>query len=148
MVDEAMTLGGWAWVPALLAMALAGAATVAWMRSARALARVERGLQARLEPVARDLAAVCSAQRCLGDRLVVLEHEARLLMDGQAQLQLRTPALESYRHAITLTARGASEGELVSSCGLAPGEAALMRRIHQAMEAERTAPRAVLDDVA
>jgi hypothetical protein len=87
-------------------------------------------LEARLAAMERDRRASCGAQARAGDRLLALEQQVRMLVHGQTQLEMKTPATESYRHAISLVERGASTDELVSSCGLARGEAELVHLLH------------------
>lgn len=108
------------------------AAGVLALRRERA-ARV--ALEARVASLEGDHRVLCAAQARVGDRLLEVEQQVRGLLQGQTQLEMKAPATESYRHAISLVERGASTDELVSSCGLARGEAELVHLIHAASAA-------------
>ncbi len=92
--------------------------------------RARAALESRLVSLERDHRAACGAEAAVGDRLLAVEQQVRTLVRGQTQLEMKAPATESYRHAITLVERGASTEELVSRCGLARGEAELVHLIH------------------
>ena len=112
----------------IASIAVGSAGTCAWL--ARALKRLRTEVEDRVAPLDRDLQALCASQRKVGDRLLEIEGETRLLLDGQVQLQMKAPSGGHYRQAIALVECGADPEQLVSRCGLAPGEADLVHRIH------------------
>lgn len=127
-------------MPSMIAIALGASAVavLAAMLAAFALAHERRAratLARRIESLERDHRAACGAEAEVGDRLLEVEQQVRALVHGQTQLEMKAPASESYRHAITLVERGASTEDLVSRCGLARGEAELVHLIHAAAAA-------------
>ena len=90
--------------------------------------RRRTGLLARMSALESELWALCSCQRVAGDRLVDLQDEARQLMEGQTRLEMQS-AGGNFLQARTLLDRGAKSEDLVTHCGLAPGEAELMCRV-------------------
>ena len=70
---------------------------------------------------------MCASARHVGDRLLILEREVRRLGEALNLLEMKRAPVGHYRHAIALAARGASAEELITSCGLARGEAEALR---------------------
>ncbi len=64
-------------------------------------------------------------------RLLELEEGVRRLRQHQEAVDLREPGEQLYQQAIRMTRRGADVGELIANCGLSPGEAELVHRVHR-----------------
>lgn len=92
-------------------------------------ARVER--KARFHAMWRALRGVDARLTRLDTRLIELEEGVRRLKQHQEAVDLREPGEQLYQQAIRLTRRGADIGELITSCGLSPGEAELVHRVHR-----------------
>lgn len=60
-----------------------------------------------------------------------LERQMQHLSGRQNQLELRDPITQTYEPAIRLVRKGADVEELVSTCGLARGEAELIMMLHR-----------------
>jgi hypothetical protein len=112
---------------AVLALALLGGAVLHVRRLRRQLGRQEAVLLA----LERDLQAVCTGARGMGEVVSRLEDRLRRLTERQDELTLREPGHEVYHQAIRLTHRGASVEELVATCGLPRGEAELIHILHR-----------------
>ncbi len=108
-------------------LALAGLA--GWLLVGRRRLRAEE-LERRLAALERDLRALCATQARVGDRLRDAEAEIRRLGEVQGRLEMKAPGNGAYRQAETLAAHGASVEELVATCGIGRGEAALLRLVH------------------
>lgn len=63
--------------------------------------------------------------------LAHLEQQVRHLSGRQNQLELRDPVRQTYEPAIRMVRKGADVDELVSTCGLARGEAELIMMLHR-----------------
>lgn len=100
--------------------------------------RAEKAWHGFVAPLEKDLQLLCASASKAGDRLLDLENRARMLMEQQEQAELRTPTAKHFKQAIALVQRGATTEELVSTCGLAPGEARLVHALHGK---ERSLPR-------
>lgn len=73
--------------------------------------------------------------QALKGRQLELERKLDELRGRHDRLELRGPEGHPYAQAIALVKRGADTRELVSSFGLSPGEAELLRRMHALQEA-------------
>lgn len=67
----------------------------------------------------------------LTDRIAQLERQVQHLSRRQNQLELRDPVTQTYEPAIRMVRKGADVEELVSTCGLARGEAELIMMLHR-----------------
>ena len=92
--------------------------------------RVEAHWRTQHAAMEAELRVMCASARHVGDRLLILEREVRRLGEALNLLEMKRAPVGHYRHAIALAARGASAEELITSCGLARGEAELMHRLH------------------
>lgn len=117
----------------LVSMLAAGTAFYLWW-DRRRLSLEKRVLTARLERLERDFGALCVASVKVGERVLGHGRDIRKVMQWQSQTELRVPATDTLRHAVSLAERGASAEDLVSTCGLAPGEAELVQRFRQQAE--------------
>ncbi|HEV2286319.1 MAG TPA: DUF2802 domain-containing protein [Steroidobacteraceae bacterium] len=108
--------------------ALAALSFDAWRRAARRqsqhLVAHSQSLLEQLTALDARMSATATAVRRLDERI------ERQRAPGTAPLAGATPP--GYQIAIRLARSGASCEELVTSCGLSPGEADLVRRVHGA----------------
>lgn len=77
----------------------------------------------------------------MGDELAGVEQKLRRITERQDNLDLREPDVATYRHAIEMAQQGADVTRLMKSCGLARGEAELVRLMHQQQAAGQVADR-------
>jgi hypothetical protein len=112
----------------VLAFALAAIAYAGWRRAtrqqSRALATHSHTLAQQLSALDARVVATAAAIRRLDERL---EHQSA------PSAQMHGSPAPGYQIAIRLARGGASREELISSCGLSPGEADLVRRLHGAV---------------
>ncbi|MDO9372443.1 MAG: DUF2802 domain-containing protein [Gammaproteobacteria bacterium] len=80
--------------------------------------------QAECEALRANMAALTT---CLAH----LEQQVQHLSGRQNQLELRDPVRQTYEPAIRMVRKGADVEELVSTCGLARGEAELIMMLHR-----------------
>ena len=113
---------------AILAAVL-GLLVVELLRISR-FSRRERQWQDTVQCLQKDVTALCAGAVNVGKHLTEMEQRVRRLHERQDQVELRDPSQQSYGHAIRLAQRGADADELISSCGLARGEAELLLRLH------------------
>jgi len=110
--------------------ALAALSFDAWRRAARRqsqhLLTHSQSLLEQLTALDARLSATATAVRRLDERI------ERQRAPGAAPLAAAAPP--GYQIAIRLARSGASCEELVTSCGISPGEADLVRRIHGAAQ--------------
>ena len=92
-------------------------------------ARAERKVQA--HALWRALRGVDVRLTRLDTRLLELEEGVRRLKQHQEAVDLREPGEQLYQQAIRMARRGADVGELIANCGLSPGEAELVHRVHR-----------------
>ncbi len=115
-------------IVSLLALLLAALGQLQLRQARRQLrqgaeqARVIRALR-------EDVGALCAGASGVGERMTRLEQRVRRQDERQDQLELRGGE-RSYDEAIRLVEHGADAEQLVKSCGLAPGEADLLVRLH------------------
>lgn len=126
------------WIPS---MAIAGILLlvlgqfIVWRRLGRDNRRLRGQLQQaeqRLQQLANELGALCSASAGAGEHVIKLEQQMRRVIERQNLLELRASADRPYTQASQLAHEGADVAELVNSCGLTRGEAELMVMLHGA----------------
>lgn len=79
-----------------------------------------------LHALQADVSAVCAGAVNLGEHLVHLEQRAHALVHRQDQLEMKSPASQSYRQASKMMNKGAQLEEVIADCGIARGEAELV----------------------
>src|SRR3990172_8101847 len=79
----------------------------------------------------KELAAQAEAVATLNNRFVEMQQHMHLVSERQDQLELREVISRTYEPAIKLAHKGADIEELVSSCGLARGEAELIMMMYK-----------------
>lgn len=91
------------------------------------------GRYADVSPPARhdNVATVDPRTQVIGERLLEVEQQLRLVAERQDQIDLRQPARQPYRLAINLARQGAEVDKLVATCGISRGEAELVARLHR-----------------
>lgn len=77
-----------------------------------------------------DMTALCAAAVAVDQHISELDQGMRRVMERQDQLDLKQPATQIYSQAIRLAQKGANANDLVSTCGLAQGEAELLQRLY------------------
>lgn len=79
----------------------------------------------------QELAAVKGEMNSIWPRLTHNEDRLTHLSERQDHLDLRDPITQTYEPAIKLAHKGANVEELMSTCGLARGEAELIAMLHR-----------------
>lgn len=110
---------------ATFATLLTGLVIVSRQRRASAEHRVQ------LRTVWRAVRGVGVRLTRLDARLLELEESVRRLNQHQEAVDLREPGEQLYQQAIRMARHGAEVGELITGCGLSPGEAELVHRVHR-----------------
>lgn len=121
----------WWMVLEIAALTLSVSSLVMVILFTRYIKQLEKDWTAAMQPLERDLRALCTTASRAGDRLLKVEQETRKLMERQDQVEMRAPTTGHFQHAIALVQRGASTEDLVANCGLARGEAELLHLLHR-----------------
>jgi hypothetical protein len=125
LVDGAIILG-------LLAVLWQVRALVALRREMRdtqtACARMVAAMQ-------RDVGALLDGSRGVSDTIHAHHRHIRQLLARQDKLELYDSGEARYREAVALLGKGASEQELVQTCGLSRGEAQLVVHLNHLRKA-------------
>ena len=79
----------------------------------------------------QELAALKSEMSAVWPRLTQSEDRLTHLSERLDHLDLRDPITQTYEPAIKLAHKGADAEELMSTCGLARGEAELISMLHR-----------------
>ncbi|MDY6830150.1 MAG: DUF2802 domain-containing protein [Pseudomonadota bacterium] len=121
ILDWRLVLAGTGWLTAAL---IAGAT---WVR----VRRVEHRLRCQIDTLTAALATNEAGTHGVGKALGRLEQRLGLTNARQLELEQRDLGQYSYRQAAKLANMGASDEELVESCGLSAVEARLVRLLNQ-----------------
>jgi sulfate adenylyltransferase subunit 1 (EFTu-like GTPase family) len=78
-----------------------------------------------------DLAALNAGSIGLGERLLKIERNQKLLMQRLEQLELHANGNASYSQAINLVKQGINKQDLMATCELSEGEAGLLLMMHK-----------------
>lgn len=84
-----------------------------------------------LQHLKQELSTVCASAMDMGKRVNLHDDKISSLVSRQNQIDLREPVIRSYRQAKSLLDKGAGVDELISHCGVTPGEAELITVLHQ-----------------
>lgn len=95
------------------------------------LARARAERKAHFQAVWRTLRGVGVRLTRLDIRLLEIEEGVRRLKQHQEAVDMREPGEQLYQQAIRMARGGADIGELIANCGLSPGEAELVHRVHR-----------------
>ncbi len=79
-----------------------------------------------------ELNALLSCSRGISERLHAYQHQFRNIIERQDKLEVGEPGSTSYKQAIALFNRGATEDEMVSACDLSRGEINLIAHLQKA----------------
>ena len=121
ILDWRLVLAGSGWVTAAMI------AAAAWVR----VRRVELRLTHQIDTLTVALATNEAGTQGVGKALGRLEQRLGLTDARQLELEQRDLGQYSYRQAAKLATMGASDEELVDSCGLSAVEARLVRLLNQ-----------------
>jgi len=78
-----------------------------------------------------DLAALSAGSIGLGERLLKIERNQKLLAQRLEQLELHASGNGSYSQAINLVKQGINKEDLMATCELSEGEAGLLMMMHK-----------------
>lgn len=78
-----------------------------------------------------DIAALNAGSIGLGERLLKIERNQKLLIQRLEQLELHANGGGSYSQAINLVKQGINKQDLMSTCELSEGEAGLLLMMHK-----------------
>ena len=78
-----------------------------------------------------DLAALNAGSIGLGERLLKIERNQKLLAQRVEQLELHANGNASYSQAISLVKQGINKQDLMATCELSEGEAGLLLMMHK-----------------
>lgn len=121
----------WSVIAIIAVLAIGSMTAYGHVLTHRKMRRMEDEWHVRHAAMEAELRAMCASAREAGDRLLTLEQESRRLGEALNRVEMKRAPIGHYRHAIALASRGASAEELITSCGLARGEAELMQRVHR-----------------
>lgn len=122
------------WFAAMVAAMMVTALCASWVsvKAIQGQRRIEATMREHFALLDRDFGALCTSTSRAGDQIVSIEQRSRDLAARQECLDTTGPMSLHYRQAQALLARGASPDDLVSSCGMARGEAELVAFLHDA----------------
>lgn len=80
--------------------------------------------------ISSDLAALNAGSIGLGERLLRIERNQKILADRLQQLELHDRNNATYNQAINLIKQGINKKDLISSCELSEAEAGLLMMMH------------------
>ncbi len=95
--------------------------------------------QQKLSELHNELNALLSCSRGISNKLHHYQHQFHTITERQDQLEVGDVESSSYKQAIALYKRGASEEELLTTCDLSMGELNLISHLQQAKSRKRTA---------
>jgi len=78
-----------------------------------------------------DVAALSAGSIGLGERLLKIERNQKLLAQRLEQLELHASGNGSYSQAINLVKQGINKEDLMATCELSEGEAGLLLMMHK-----------------
>ena len=85
-----------------------------------------------------DLAALNAGSIGLGERLLKIERNQKLLMQRLEQIELHANGNASYNQAINLVKQGINKQDLMATCELSEGEAGLLLMMHKKKKQRKT----------
>ncbi len=120
-----------------IVVALLGSAVVWLLLSQQRLSREVDRAQHSLSSLQTELQALYAGAAGVGTHLARVESQLKSLSDRQDQIDVRDPAVQTYKQAISMIQQGAGIDEIISHCGLLREEAELLQRLHgdQAVDA-------------
>jgi Flp pilus assembly protein TadB len=111
----------------VLAFALAALTFAGWRRATR---RQSEELFTRSQAIVQQLSALDARMDATASAIRRLDE--RIERQAPAGAQIQAGAAPGYQIAIRLARSGASREELITGCGLSPGDADLVHRLHGA----------------
>jgi len=81
--------------------------------------------------MSNDLAALNAGSIGLGERLLKIERNQKLMAQRLEQLELHANGSNSYSQAINLVKQGINKQDLMATCELSEGEAGLLMMMHK-----------------
>ncbi|MDH5424939.1 MAG: DUF2802 domain-containing protein [Gammaproteobacteria bacterium] len=88
--------------------------------------------------VASDLVALNAGSIGLGERLLKIERQQKLLIQRLEQLELHANGNASYTQAINLVKQGINKEDLMATCELSEGEAGLLLMMHKKKKQQKS----------
>lgn len=88
--------------------------------------------------VSNDLAALNAGSIGLGERLLRIERNQKLLAQRLEQIELHDRTSASYNQAITLIKQGINKQDLMETCDLSEAEAGLLMMMHHHKKTARS----------
>jgi len=88
--------------------------------------------------IANDLAALNAGSIGLGERLLRIERNQKLLIQRLEQLELHANGGASYSQAINLVKQGIDKQDLMATCELSEGEAGLLMMMHKKKKQQKS----------
>jgi len=90
-----------------------------------------QGCEKRLKMLKSDMQALLLCSRGVGNKLNYQQKEFKNLIERQDRLELSEQGDPSYRQAMALLDRGASEDEMIDTCNLTQAEVELITQLRQ-----------------
>ncbi|MDH5518798.1 MAG: DUF2802 domain-containing protein [Gammaproteobacteria bacterium] len=87
--------------------------------------------------MSNDLAALNAGSIGLGERLLKIERNQKLLAQRLEQLELHANGSASYSQAINLVKQGINKQDLMATCELSESEAGLLMMMHKKKSSSR-----------
>lgn len=85
-----------------------------------------------------DISALNAGSIGLGERLLKIERNQKLLTQRLEQLELHANGNESYSQAISLVKQGINKQDLMATCELSEGEAGLLMMMHKKKKQQKS----------
>lgn len=108
-----------------------------WLWHRRKISQFSKSVSSTPEKLSSDLAALNAGSIGLGERLLRIERNQKLLADRLEQVEQHDRGNSGYNQAIRLIKQGMSKNDLISSCELSEAEAGLLMMMHDKKQKKR-----------
>ena len=101
-----------------------------WLWHRKKISQLSKTNLSSPDKISSDLVALNAGSIGLGERLLRIERNQKLLADRLEQVELHDRNNSGYNQAIRLIKQGMSKNDLISSCELSEAEAGLLMMMH------------------
>jgi len=102
-----------------------------WLWHRKKISQLSKTNLSSPDKISSDLVALNAGSIGLGERLLRIERNQKLLADRLEQVELHDRNNSGYNQAIRLIKQGMSKNDLISSCELSEAEAGLLMMMHE-----------------
>ncbi len=113
----------------LLTIILCSTCIILWAKIQQ-LKKNENQINTRLEHLQSNLADVCAGLTKVDDKTSSIEKRIKQVYERQDRIAMSEQSERPYSQAIKMVQNGASENDLMKTCGMTEGEAQLIVMLH------------------